>query len=263
MEMKRLFFAFEVTAPWPSYYPKGRLLDPAFRHLTLAFLGNIDYEPLQTILPEFPPSPFKIGPTGIFNECLFLPERHPRVVAWHVHWDEEEARLNNYQKLIADWLRTHDYPIEDRPFLSHVTIARSPMNARRWQKLFTPLPMMVTGLHLYESMGSLTYKPIWSLPLIAPFIELDHTADIAFIIKGESMQQLHKHAQTALAFKHPALLKYMEGIPLQNTLDDIIISLNRLIGIADSEIGCPMKAVSFHSKLTKGEILEWEMIIDV
>jgi RNA 2',3'-cyclic 3'-phosphodiesterase len=44
--IKRLFFAFEVDAPWPEALPSGRILEPSCRHMTLAFLGNIPFAPL-------------------------------------------------------------------------------------------------------------------------------------------------------------------------------------------------------------------------
>lgn len=260
---RRLFFAFEVAAPWSADYPKGRLVDSASRHLTLAFLGNISYPKLEAILPEFPKTPFRLGPVGFFDECLFLPKRHPHVVAWHVQW-YEGADFIQFQKKVAEWLRGYDYQIDERPFLSHVTIARSPFNPKQWQQSFVPLPVVVRGLHLYESVGQLVYKPIWSYPLQAPFEEMEHTADVAFLIRGESIQNLHLHAEVALAFKFPPLLKYIHQEPLQNSLDESIMALNRLITLADSEIGCPLKAVSFHGRLLEeAKLLNWEMIVDV
>lgn len=262
-DQKRVFFGYEVLAPWPAEYPTGRVIEPVSRHLTLAFLGNIPYSPLRDIMNDFPTPSFRIGPVGHFDQCLFLPERHPHVVAWHVKWYEKVV-FDAFQQLVAKWLISHHYSIDQRPFLSHVTIARSPFKENDWKKTFTPLPMMVKNIHLYESVGNLVYQPIWSHSILPPFEELDHTADIAFVIQAESMENLHLHAQIALAFKFPALLKYIEKMPLQSHLDDIIISLNELITQADSDIGCPFKAVSFHGDLNKeNNLFKWEMIVDV
>ena len=38
-DQKRLFFGFEVKAPWPQGLPKGRILKEDQRHITIAFLG--------------------------------------------------------------------------------------------------------------------------------------------------------------------------------------------------------------------------------
>lgn len=260
---RRLFFACEVAAPWPLKLPQARLIDPASRHLTLAFLGNVPYPPLQAILPSFPVPAFKVGPTGYFDRCLFLPERHPHVVAWNVHWCEA-APLPDFQRLVVNWLLSHGYGVDQRSFLSHVTVARDPVHTGLWQEDFVSLPMCVHGIHLYESVGNLTYRPIWSFPLLAPFLELNHTADLAFLIQAESIQGLHLHAQIALAFKYPPLLRYVKNTPLEANLDDIVIALNRLITRCDSEIGCPLKAVSFHGDVhVEQDVHQWEMIVDV
>lgn len=261
---KRVFFAFEVNAPWPSQYPKGRNVDLHCRHLTLAFLGNVDYPALEGILTEFPKPPFTVGPVGHFDKCLSLPKRHPHVIAWNVKWGTGEDLFNEYQLQIAEWLRSHQYKIDERPFLSHVTIARSPFDEEKWFSAFSPLPVAVMGLHLYESVGNLSYKPLWTYPLVPPFQEFDHTADIAFLISGKTIEHLHENANTALAFKYPPLLKYMASINIQTELPEVVIALNQLISQADSEIGCPLKAVSFHGDIKEKEnILQWEMIVDV
>lgn len=260
---KRLFFACEVAAPWPLKHPPARLVDPASRHLTLAFLGDLPYPPLEAILPSFPVPGFKVGPTGYFDRCLFLPERHPHVVAWNVQWDDA-APLLEFQQQLTAWLLSHGYAVDQRPLLSHVTIARDPVHMEPWQKSFVALPMCVRGIHLYESVGNLVYQPIWSMPLLAPFQEISHTADLAFLIQAESIQGLQRHAQSALAFKYPPLLRYVKNAPLEANLDDIVIALNRLITACDSEIGCPLKAVSFHGDVrVEGTIHQWEMIVDV
>lgn len=261
---KRLFFGYEVASPWPSDYPLGDVIDPASRHMTSVFLGNTSFSELQKKLADFPRPSFQVGPVGAFDECLFLPERHPRVVAWHLQNYELLEDFNSYQAEITRWLKSHGYPIDERPFLSHVSIARRPSNCKQWEKAFVPLPVMILGIHLYESTGHLNYQPIWSFPFLSAFEEKDHTADIAFQIRAESIASLHLHAQMALAFKHPLLLKYIQKIPLEGNLDNIIMSLNRLISQADSEAGCPLKAVSFHGKIAESKgIYQWEMIVDV
>jgi 2'-5' RNA ligase len=264
--IKRLFFACETYAPWPSSLPSGRLLKETQRHVTLAFLGNIPFEPLQKLLPFFPIPLFFINAIGMFDCCLSLPARHPNVIAWGIQWFEDSAPLLHYQQTVVNWLRQQDVLTKDekKPFLPHVTLCRSPFNLKEWKQQFTPLPFFLKDICLYESMGNLNYQPLWRLPMIAPFEELEHTADIAFLIRGTSYQSLYCHAQLALSFHFPPLLNYFSLLTHEPSLDEIIMQLNVLITQADSDIGCPFKAISFHDRVEKqNHWIEWEMIVDV
>lgn len=265
MVEKRLFFGLEVHAPWPETLPAGRLLDEKHRHLTLAFLGNIEYGKLQEALQAFPHPPFKVGFVGQFDQCLFLPQRHPRVVAWHVDFFEEHAPLHSYYDTFLAWLEEKGFsPDRRHDFTPHVTLARAPFNERVWKHTFTPLPLLLTDIHLYESKGHLQYEPIWSFPLLAPFEEIAHTADVAYWIRGETYDQLYRHAEVALASTFPEILPFLSKRDGIDNLDDVIIALNELVAKVDQKISCPFKAVSFHSHLEEKEgVLHWEMIIDV
>lgn len=149
-----------------------------------------------------------------------------------------------------NWLKSHHYHPKEHegPWLCHVTLSRKPFDREEWKKAFIPLPLSIHGIHLYESLGQSKYKPIWSSPLIAPFTEIEHTADIAFLIRGDHFIQLHRHAQIALAFRFPPLLQFLNQNTFDN-LEDIIIDLNDTIAKADSLIGCPFKAISFHGQI--------------
>lgn len=263
---KRLFFAFEVNAPWPKSLPKGRLLQEEQRHMTVAFLGQANYSKLLPFLPKIPLPPFKVGLTGEFDRLLFLPERHPRVAAWHVSWLDDGQLLAAYAHNLIDWLKGQNFNLDDRKeFLPHVTIGRAPFDFHAWRESFQKLPMLVRNLHLYESLGQLHYQPIWTQHLHAPFEELEHTADIAFKVRGETVSQIFLHAAAALAFKYPEMLKFKKDNVHISTIDDVIIELNRLISRTDATVGCPFKAVSFHGEIEQDpdETLTWEMIVDV
>lgn len=264
-EIKRLFFGIEVQAPWPSHLPRGRLLDEAHRHLTLAFLGNISYAPLHDILETFPKPSMQLGSVGYFDSCLTLPPRHPHVVAWHACWIDGGESMITFQKLVESWLLSYNYSVETRAWKPHVTLCRQPFNPRDWEKAFAPLPFYTSSIHLFESVGNLRYVPIWSYPIKAPFEEIDHTADMAFIIRGESLLQLYYHAFIALAFKAPQFLNFFKPELCLTTLDDLIIALNNTIARVDSAFGCPLKAVSFHGEIVTlpNSLLQWEMIVDV
>lgn len=264
-ETKRLFFGLEVISPWPDSLPQGRLLEESHRHLTLAFLGNTDFSKLSVVLPSIPLPSFTMGLVGKFDKCLFLPEKHPHVVAWHVEWMDNADALGSYQKTLTHWLMSQDFlPKSESQFLPHVTLCRKPFIKKNWEKSFETLPLIAKDIHLYESLGGLKYRPIWTQSFIAPFDEIDHTADIAFWIRGKNLDQLYIHAQTALAFHSPILMNYFLNQGSIDTLDSIIARLNGAITRADSEIGCSLKAVSYHGHiLEKNNILEWEMIVDV
>lgn len=265
-ERKRLFFGWNVEAPWPPHFPEGRLLQEHVRHMTLAFLGQTDYNKLKNKLKEFPPPPFQVARVGQFTECLFLPFRHPNVVAWNIEWFDKKEPIHDFQKTLSLWLQTLDLlQPEKREWLPHVTLCRQPFQSKKWQKSFSPLPFITQEIHLYESLGNLNYQSLWHYSFLSPFEELDHIADIAFIIQGHDLEELFHHAFIALAFKDPTLLSFYPTTPLQlETLDDLIICLNQLVSLADQEIGSPFKAISFHGEIIKkNHILTWEMIVDV
>jgi RNA 2',3'-cyclic 3'-phosphodiesterase len=262
LEKKRLFFGAQIEAPWPDHYPAARLIAEKERHITLAFLGETSWPKLQGILSTAPRPPFPIGPAGIGKELVFLPKETPRVAAAAVQW--LDASFESYQKELVLWLTDHGYSLDTRPFFSHLSVARSPFDPAEWTESFTPLPLFVRGIHLYESLGDLHYGSLWEIPLLPPFEEFEHTADIAFHIVGETPRHLHQNAQLALAFHFPPLVAFFSK-SLPENLDGIIIALNEMIALADSTYGCPFKAISFHGKMQKDpqNILHWEMIVDV
>lgn len=262
-ESKRLFFGAQVEAPWPDY-PPGRMIPEETRHVTMVFLGQNSFSKLQAALKNAPLPLFQVGPVGIAKELVFLPPDKARVAAFSVKWLDPLASINHYQKVLSEWLQAQGYSLDLRPFFPHVTIARAPFDKKQWEEDFTPLPLFVKAIHLYQSSGNLQYQSLWEFPLLAPFEEFEHTADIAFLVRGNSCEQLHCNAQVALAFKFPPLVKFFTA-HLQNSLNETIIALNEMVSAADAEIGCPFKAVSFHGNIKKdaGNILFWEMIIDV
>lgn len=263
-DIKRLFFGAAVSGPWPEALPSGRVLDAINRHMTLAFLGATSFSKLQAVLSSFPPPDFQVGDVGVFDKQLFLPSKRPRVVAWHAKL-LGQANILNFQKELAAWLKVQGYELERRAFLPHVTIARSPFAVSHWKKSFEPLALKITGIHLYESVGNLAYESRWRHDFTDPIEEIPHTADRAFRVCAQSMAQLHINAQVALSFVFPPIIDYFSPQMRFESLDDIIVDLNHVIARADKELGCPIKAVSFHGQIQKLHlgVLSWEMIIDV
>lgn len=232
--------------------------------MTLAFLGAVSLADLQKVLPATPLPAFRFAPVGKIKRILFLPEKHPHVVAGEIEWLTYGEEVDAYQNALVRFLKEQGYPTDERKFFAHVTIAREPFVQKEWQDLQEEIPLIFSAVHLYASVGNLTYEPRWSHKLLLPFEELEHTADIAFRIQAENLTQLHIHAQMALAFKFPPLLPYL-SLTEKNSLDDIVIALNDLVSRADAEIGTPFKAVSFHGTLKRmaAHTLQWEMIVDV
>lgn len=261
-EKKRLFFGFSVEAPWLEKYPKGRIIEPPYRHITTAFLGNIGYQELFNRLPTIPHPPFDLGPAGWVNELLFLPHKEKRVTAYHIEWLTKEGEIKTFHQDLQTWVEQQGYPIDKRPFLSHLSIARAPFDQPEWEKSFEPFPLYLSGFHLYESIGNLRYEPLWSLFFQPPFEEIEHTADIGFHIYGRSYAELYVHAALALSFKYPSFIRFLSK-ERPKDLNTAVRMLNQMLSSCDLERGCPFKAISYHGEVKEGDILRWEMIVDV
>lgn len=261
----RLFFGLETVAPWPEELPPGRHLSPEARHITLAFLGEVDEKKLLSQIQEIPLPTRLIGWQGQFTKVAFYPSRKPHVAAWNMKWDPESQGIVDYQKELASWLKDRGFKLEEKhPFNPHVTLCRSPFNQREWEKAFHPLPYYTGALNLYQSLGNSRYKAIWSHPFQPPFIEIEHTADIAFQIFAEREEQLFQHARVALAFKVPNLIN--EPLPpfAVDSMEKIVKGLNWHIAQLDQKEPIPFKAVSYHGEIEKkGPFYTWEMIVDV
>lgn len=258
-DIKRLFFGLEVLAPWSDHLPKARIVAPEFRHITLAFLGSQSFSELERILPHLPAPLLNIGTAAQLSHTLFLSNVVSYGVKWYTHYNRVEA----LKESLDHWLKSEGYSVDERPFLPHVTMGREPFDKKEWEENFTPLPMITKSVHLYESSGNLHYQSLWEYPILPPFEEMEHTADIAFRIRGEDLNEIYLNAATALAFHCPALVRYITPLALES-LDDVIIELNRLIARVDVIEGVPFKAVSFHGSLQEVDDFKvWEMIVDV
>ncbi len=255
-----LFFAIETICPWPDLFPKGRILSERDRHMTLAFLGQVDPVSLLSRLHDFPDPGFRVGLAGCFDAPLFLPEKHPRTAGWHVRLFEGGEMFVQFQRKLASWLC-----LPEKDFLPHVTLARDPKDLSEWRQTFSLRPLYLQHIHLYKSLGSSRYESLWQYPILPPFEEKEHTADIAFTVRGEDWKSLHLHASLALAFQFPPLLPFFDAERNPHEFDELIEGLNCLIARADAECGAPFKAVSYHGDVSvrRDGIWEWEMIVDV
>lgn len=222
--MQKIFFGFDVALPTSTD-----------RHLTLAYLGLVDSAALFENLSRFPKPPFCVSPTGTLDEPF-----HKK--AWHATLNKD---LAPYREQVLEFLLTFGYAPDLRPFIPHITAPEGGTS------------FALGSLHLFEGKNSL-----WRLPLKAGFEPVEHSADLAFLVRGETLQELYGNAQRALAFEFPEILPYYD-IGEAGSPDAIVEALNRAVTRLDSEKGAPLKAVSYHGKIEKSEYLEWEMIVDV
>lgn len=81
---KRLFFGVEVFAPYPSSFPPGRMLDRTHRHLTLAFLGQIDFSKIANKMEQLPKPKSFCGTVGYFDEYVW--REINQVIEKNPHW---------------------------------------------------------------------------------------------------------------------------------------------------------------------------------
>jgi len=149
--------------------------------------------------------------------------------------------------------------------LPHVTVCRNEFKMDEWEKSFEPFAFYVKSFNLFESLGSSEYKTLWKKEFLKPFDEIEHTADIAFNIRGEDFSGLLYNAFIALSFKERIFLNYYKELKNVSNIDDVIINLNELVTKAEIDgIHMPFKAISFHSDIKReDDILSWEMIVDV
>ena len=266
-EKKRIFFAFEIEAIWQNVPKENKIIEEKNRHITLLFLGENNLLEVEKYLNELPELETKIAPVGFFDKCIFLPEKKPRLVAYSVNFLNKKTNIENFQKKLFDFFQNKNFVLKERLkiFLPHVTICRNNFDLKKFKENFIQTPLYVKSFNLFESLGHSVYKTLWKKSFIEPFLEIEHTADIAFTIRGTTYLELLYNSFIALCFKWINFLNNYEDLDEVNSIDDVIINLNELITKAEIKgEHLPFKAVSFHSDIIKkDDILNWEMIVDV
>ncbi len=241
--MRRLFFGMSIGAPWPKDLPEGRMIAPQYRHITLAFLGHVEYEPLKNVLPNLPIPNFSIAPVGLCDEFLFFPKHHPKVVVWQAT-QLGQNKLAVYQKTLTDFLRAHEYKLDRRVFLPHITIARQPFKLGQWKKCFQALPFYCPSVCLYESVGQLRYEVLWQQRLTPPFKKIMAEDYIEFQIYGENMLEVCLNAQCALAFEYPKHLDLLEMHTIPEDFESLAKKLNAFILKLKKAQALPFNSIS-------------------
>ncbi|NGX63060.1 MAG: RNA 2',3'-cyclic phosphodiesterase [Candidatus Anoxychlamydiales bacterium] len=265
-DTKRLFFGFEIQTLWPKTFTAKKIIKEENRHITLLFLGENIIEDIEKHLQDLPSLDTNIPLAGFFDKTLFLPEKNPRLVAYRANFFDKSKEVKNFQNELFEFFKKKNFSIKQNSnFLPHVTVCRENFSIKEFKENFYFFPFYIKSFNLYESFQNSEYKTLWKKDFQKPFQEFFHTADIAFIIKGENFSSLLLNSFIALAFKEFSILNYFNELKSVTSLDDVIINLNEIITKAEIDgLHMPFKAVSFHSDIeTKQNLLHWEMIVDV
>ena len=176
MDLKRLFWGFEVHAQWPQFPHDGRIIEPGSRHATMVFLGETDHDILKPFIESYRPA-ITSTPTGYFDHIMFLPnKRKAHVISLGGKINEMTQCMSEVQR-IKRGMNALGIKTEEREWLFHVTVARAPFRQKpqELQKLWESalgaqpklhVPFSIASISLYQSMPDLTYKKLHSFPLM-------------------------------------------------------------------------------------------------
>lgn len=184
----RLFFAIELPAevqsalgklrsaePWTRDY---RWVEPASMHITLAFLGEQPDEALASLgqIGEAAASANGAGKLSIGQPGSFGPRRAPRVL-W-VGLDGDLGKLRRLHQALSEGLQRHGFPVEERAFSPHITLARRRERADSglppiWPPAQQPhvRPAPLDKLTLFQSelsRAGARYTPVAQFPIMSP-----------------------------------------------------------------------------------------------
>lgn len=159
----RLFVALdlpaEVRAALPVPGAPWRPVAPEKLHVTLEFLGSVaDPGPVVATLAQPPAAPLAVA------EAVLLPPRRPRVLA--VRLEDSTGAITAFQARLAAALAAAGvHQAEARPWLPHVTIARTRERVRRGAPVpdVESLTFTCPTMTLYRSAGG-RYEPLAQLP---------------------------------------------------------------------------------------------------
>lgn len=158
----RLFVAIQPTEPVRAAltgligdFPRARWTPPAQLHLTLRFIGDVSEESLQRVddaLARVRVQSFFLAVEGVGR---FPPRGHP-AVAWagvtgHPHLDQLRQQVD-------DLLLTTGVPFELRPFVPHITLARTSAAAagavQQWLKTHRDFAGPAWRVEAFQLMAS-------------------------------------------------------------------------------------------------------------
>jgi RNA 2',3'-cyclic 3'-phosphodiesterase len=153
-----------------------RVLDADLLHVTLCFLGNLPVEEIEPVGAQLA-GVVEGGCELSVGAPLWLPRRHPRVLAVELHDDNGELarlqrRLLSALHEICDFGEDeHAASARQRRFHPHVTVARMRAGAAPRERKLEPTPALTfspSELVLYRSWLSpsgASYEALASAPL--------------------------------------------------------------------------------------------------
>lgn len=180
-ERARLFVGLELPADaraalvqWRSgHLPDGvglRRIEPDALHATLCFLGWRPTAEIDQIAAACSGVECLPGVELALGASVWLPARHPRVLA--VELRDAHGGLSLVQRTLSDALQAGGwYEPEARPFLAHVTVARIGKGERmRRVELPPPPPLTLRGslMTLFRSLlgpGGARYERLRQIQL--------------------------------------------------------------------------------------------------
>jgi 2'-5' RNA ligase len=130
--------------------PEGRIVPQENLHVTLAFLGEQEPDPVVEALRQIPFSaaPFETKQLALWKNALVLQGK-------------TDKRLDQYVSQLRDTLKQAGIAFDAKPFHPHITLARG------CKKMPNPFPKAAGSLNkvvLYQSInekGRLIYKPLY------------------------------------------------------------------------------------------------------
>jgi 2'-5' RNA ligase len=112
-----------AAAPIRSLLPSARWVRPGIFHLTLAFLGEVAADVVPTLSQSLRE---RLAQEGGFRAHFGVLGAFPNTGAVRILWMglEPSARFTRLAELVQDGLRSAGASFDDKPFRSHVTLAR-------------------------------------------------------------------------------------------------------------------------------------------
>lgn len=173
----RLFIALEIppimqdeisdlVRPLHASMP-GRFTPREKRHVTLAFLGNVPASALPDVEEAIDKSAAGVGGITLLPDRLGKFGRSSDATFWLGL--AEDPNLANLANRLREELRTRGIPLDDKPFLAHITLAR---RARIPKGDLPPLPFpgptRATHVALFKSTLSsegASYEELYGVDL--------------------------------------------------------------------------------------------------